>query len=72
MTIQDVLLQHGIWGVVVFALGISTYRLYLRVQELHDKRLEDMKTLSAQYREALMENTKTVEAWSRALERGRP
>lgn len=69
---QEVLLQHGIWGVVVLGLGIAVISLFKRLQEVTDKRHEDMKTVAEKYHAALNENARTIEELTRVLERRSP
>jgi hypothetical protein len=67
------LVAHGLWGVAVLILLLVVRHLYSQVQDLHEKRLTDMKAFLDQYRAAIDTNTKTVEAWTRAaLERRGP
>jgi hypothetical protein len=64
----DILLQHGPWGAAVVILLAVIWRLYNRIEVLTDKRAEDIKTMSEQYRLVVEDNTKTLDVLARAYE----
>ncbi len=65
-TFITALLAQGLPGLVILALSVAVITLYKRVQQLTDKRAEDVGNMIEKYRAALEENTRTVDALVRA------
>jgi hypothetical protein len=67
----EIFLENGPWGAAVVLLLYAVGKLYMRLQELHDKRLDDHRAMIERYHADVEETTKTLDAIGKAFERGR-
>jgi hypothetical protein len=79
----SIVLQQGIVGVILLAMGYAVYLLYKRQNQLNDAtatatkaaadaRIEDYKAVIKEYQAALADNTNSLVTLVQHLDNGRP
>lgn len=62
-------LQYGFVGLMALVFFVLFILAHRRMHELIDKRHEEMKALAKAYQETIHENTRTLDALTRAIDR---
>lgn len=60
-------LKDGLLGVALLVLANVVYKLYHRIQDLLDKRHEEMKEVATRYQEVISQASKTIDDNTRTL-----
>lgn len=63
--VESLLLEHGLIGAVVLALGWASRHLYSRLQEVQDARLADFKEMFAQRQQEIEVMRRAIDALER-------